>query len=61
MSYLALIPVLETLPGWPEVVEPGLLDILVLTVGIPVAIAAVVTLAFMGPHWFGRSQAQRAQ
>lgn len=60
MSHLALIPVLETLPGWPEVIEPSLFDTLALTVGLPVAIGAVITLAYMGPHWFRRSQ-ERAQ
>lgn len=56
MSHLALIPVLEALPGWPEVYSPGLLDIGLLILGWPLAIAAVITLFFMGPHWFRKSQ-----
>ncbi|MFP5416306.1 MAG: hypothetical protein ACLGHZ_05440 [Actinomycetes bacterium] len=56
MPQPALIPVFETLPGWPEVVEPGLFDTLALIVGWPVGIAAVITLAALGPAWFRRSQ-----
>ena len=61
MSHLALIPVLESLPGWPDVVEPSVLDIGLVTVGIPAAIAAVVTVLFLGPHWLKKSQGKELE
>ena len=54
MSHLVL-PALETLPGWPEVVEPSLFDILLLTAIIPIGAALVMTLLGMGPTWFKRA------
>lgn len=62
MSHLTLLPLLEThtVPGWPEVYDPSVLHILVLTVALPVALCAVVTLAVMGPVWFQRSKAGSA-
>lgn len=56
MSHLALIPILRTLPGWPEVADPGLWDILSLILLIPVAVFAVITVAVLGPTWFGRGK-----
>ena len=58
MSHLAVLTVLETrvLPGWPEVVDPSVLDILLLTVGIPLAITAVLALGILGPHWYRQSR-----
>ena len=61
MSLLAVIPLLESLPGWPDVVEPSLMDILVLVLGIPFAIGAVVTLFLMGPHWFRKAQGKELE
>ncbi|MBK8462437.1 MAG: hypothetical protein IPL36_05230 [Nigerium sp.] len=58
MSHLALIPLLESLPGWPQEYEPGLMDILPLVLGIPLLIAAVITLFMMGPAWLRRSRTQ---
>ena len=58
MSHLALIPLLESLPGWPQEYEPGLMDILPLVLGIPLLIAAVITLFMMGPAWVRRSRTQ---
>ena len=55
MSHLALIPT-HHLPGWPEVYSPTLMDSFWVILGIPAAIAVVVTLFFMGPHWFRKSQ-----
>ncbi len=62
MSHLALIPLLEQyLPGWPDVTAPSVMDIGLVTVAIPVAIAAVVTLFFMGPHWLRKSQGKEIE
>ena len=58
MSHLALIPLLESLPGWPQEYEPGLMDIFPVVLGIPLLITAVVALFFMGPHWLRRSRTQ---
>ncbi len=62
MSHPALVPPLETrtLPGWPEVYNPSLLDILLLTAGIPLAITAVLALAIMGPSWFRSARAKES-
>ncbi|MFZ0530049.1 MAG: hypothetical protein WAL91_05885 [Propionicimonas sp.] len=42
---------LETLPGWPAVYEPSVLDMLALTLFIPLAMAAVVAVMVLGPGW----------
>ena len=60
MSHLALIPT-HHLPGWPEVYEPTLMDNFLVIVAIPVAIAAVFTLFFMGPHWLRKSQGKELE
>ncbi len=56
MSHLALIPLLESLPGWPQEYEPGLMDILPVVLGIPLLITGVATLFLMGPTWLRRSR-----
>ena len=56
MAHLLGFPILETLPGWPEVYSPSVLDLLVLIVAIPTVIAAVITLPIMGPVWFRRAR-----
>lgn len=58
MSLLALIPFLETLPGWPAVQEPTLLDSFLVILGIPLAMALVFSVFFMGPHWARRAKNQ---
>lgn len=52
-----MMHLLETLPGWPEAVDPSVMDILGLTVGIPFAIGAVFALIILGPSWYRKSQA----
>ncbi|MDO5534987.1 MAG: hypothetical protein Q4F65_10085 [Propionibacteriaceae bacterium] len=61
MSLLALIPLLEGLPGWPDAPEPSLMDIGLLTVGLPVAMFAVFAVLFMGPHWLRKSQSKEIE
>ena len=39
------------LPSWPVAPDPGPLGILIVTVFIPLAIAAVITALVMGPSW----------
>lgn len=46
----ALIP-LETLPGWPAVTDPTVLELLILTVFIPLAILLVLALIILAPSW----------
>lgn len=60
MSHVALIPT-HHMPGWPEVVAPGLLESAWVILGAPAAIAAVVTLFIMGPHWFRKSQGKELE
>lgn len=52
MAPSLVIPILETLTSWPETATPSVLELLIYTAGIPLAIAAVVTLLVMGPAWF---------
>ena len=47
---LALMP-LETLPSWPTVTDPTVLEMLTLTIFIPLGIGAVLTALIMGPAW----------
>ena len=60
MSHVALFTLLETrtLPGWPDVAGPSIVDSSVVLLGIPAAIAVVAALAILGPHWFHQSQGQ---
>jgi len=53
----ALIP-LETLPSWPAVQDPTVLEMLVLTVFIPFGIFAVFALLILGPAWNTRSKGE---
>lgn len=46
----ALLP-LETLPGWPSVIEPTVLELLTLTLFIPLGITAVLAVLILGPGW----------
>lgn len=48
-----LLP-LETLPGWPEVTDPGLGSLLFVTLAVPGVISLIVVLLVMGPVWFRR-------
>ncbi|HQZ00005.1 MAG TPA: hypothetical protein PKV13_09030 [Propionicimonas sp.] len=50
LSGLALIP-LETLPGWPAVNDPTVLELLTLTLFIPLGVSAVLALLILGPGW----------
>lgn len=50
-----LIPLeTQTLPGWPEAPTPTALDVVILLLGVPAAIFAVILLLTMAPHWFSR-------
>lgn len=42
---------LETLPSWPPVTDPTVLEMLTLTIFIPFAIGAVLTALIMAPAW----------
>jgi hypothetical protein len=53
----AFLP-LETLPSWPAVTDPTVLQVLVLTVFIPFGIAAVLTLLILGPQWNARARGE---
>lgn len=44
-----------TLPGWPAVYDPTVLDILLLTLLIPLGIATVFAVLVFAPAW-GRKQ-----
>lgn len=44
-----------TLPGWPAVYDPTVLEILALTLFIPLGIAAVFAVLVLAPAW-GRKQ-----
>ncbi len=42
---------LETLPGWPAAQDPTALEMLFLTVMLPVGIAAVFAVLVLAPGW----------
>ncbi|MGC3954366.1 MAG: hypothetical protein QM804_08985 [Propionicimonas sp.] len=44
-----------SLPGWPAVYDPTVLDLLMVTLFVPLGIAAVFAVLVFGPAW-GRSQ-----
>jgi hypothetical protein len=46
----AFLP-LETLPSWPAVPDPTVVQILIPTLFIPLAITAVIALLVLGPGW----------
>lgn len=43
---------LETLPGWPTAPEQSALDMLLLTVIGPIAVAVIITAIVLGPKYF---------
>ncbi len=47
---------LETLPGWPAVHEPSVMDFLFLILFLPLAIAAVFAAIILGPGWYRKNQ-----
>jgi hypothetical protein len=47
---------LETLPSWPAVPDPTVLQILTVTLFIPLAITAVVALLVLAPGWRAKSE-----
>ena len=47
---------LETLPGWPAVQDPTVLEFLFLTVLLPVGIAAVFAVLTLAPTWRQRDE-----
>ena len=51
----ALLP-LETLPSWPAVYQPTVLEMLTLTVFIPFGIAAVFAVVILGPSWRSKTE-----
>jgi len=51
----AFLP-LETLPSWPAVPEPSLVELLTVTLFVPLAISAVVVALVMGPAWHGKAE-----
>jgi hypothetical protein len=53
----ALFP-LETLPSWPAVTDPTVLEMLTLTLFIPLAITLVLTALILGPGWAPKSTDQ---
>lgn len=50
----ALIP-LETLPSWPAVPDPTILELLTITLFIPLAISALFAAMILGPGWRDRT------
>ncbi|MFT4108760.1 hypothetical protein [Propionicimonas sp.] len=56
MHSLAAILPLETLPSWPQVTDPTVLEMLVLTIFIPFGIAAVVAALVLGPGWSAKGE-----
>ena len=46
---------LETLPSWPAVTEPSVLEMLTLTLFIPLGITLVLALIILGPGWHAKS------
>ena len=47
----ALLPLLDTLPGYPVAPDPGIWDILWVTLIVPGAISLVIAALGMGPTW----------
>jgi len=46
----AFLP-LETLPSWPAVTDPTVLEMLTLTLFIPMGITLVLAAIILGPGW----------
>ncbi len=55
-TFSALMPVLETLPGFPPAPEPTVLESLLYLLVWPLAIAIPIFVLGMGPAWFRRSR-----
>lgn len=55
-SFSALIGLLETLPGFPPVEEPTVLESLLYLLVWPLAIAIPIFVLGLGPAWFRRSK-----
>ena len=47
----------RTLPGWPDVYDPSVLEMLFLTVLVPFGIAAVFAVLILAPGWRQRDDA----
>lgn len=45
-----------TLPGWPAVYDPTLLDVLLITALLPLGIATVFAVLVLAPSWGRRQQ-----
>ena len=41
----------QTLPGWPAVYDPSVLELLFLTLLLPLGIAAVFAVLIFAPSW----------
>lgn len=62
MSLLsAILPVLETLPGYPSVDNPSLMDVLWVILIVPAGIAALIAAALLGPRWARRGEDAEAE
>lgn len=48
---------LETLPGWPAVQDPTVLELLFLILLLPLGIAAVFAVVILAPGWRQRDEA----
>ncbi|MCA0252297.1 MAG: hypothetical protein LCH76_08450 [Actinobacteria bacterium] len=46
----------QTLPGWPAAYDPSLLDLLVVTLLVPLGIAAVFAVLLFAPVWREKQQ-----
>lgn len=57
---LPMLP-LETLPGWPEVTDPGVGMVLLILVGLPLAISIPIFLLTIGPTWFRQGREQPSE
>ncbi len=53
--------ILWTLPGWPEVAEPTVLEQLAHTVIWPVALALPIFVIGMGSYWYKKSRSGASQ
>ena len=60
-TFSALMPVLETLPGFPPVTEPTVLESLLYMLVWPLAIAIPIAVLGFGPAWFRRSRGHSSE
>ena len=56
MSGLPTFLPLQTLPSWPAVPDPSVLQLLTLTLFIPLAITVVVAALVLGPTWHAKGE-----